>query len=838
VHLRTLSPTKVGGGAEGSFLGRAKTSLLSSRSLQLYQVTDLVAPDLPHISSKKKERIAKKVIPHIGKAMTYYSKDSLQNSERETLIAYGNLRREGVYAPEIMHDIAALYNNLGAKYFAKRDYKKAFDLFSKSLGLKIKHESKDSPSIEGTFRNLFNPALLCCEFTYLEGTIERLMKAHSNVTDFVKYLQGCLDRTRKVKNDEPEIIIAGIHFASPILTTPIDDPVYFPESFKDVEIDLELQMTLTDHSTLNCLCTMVIPNRRQKIPIPYEKDSWKTKRPPNLEPRVADSTPNLVIFLSENGHIPTNTVTIRDEAGAYIEHNFRITFTEFFIPNSYPRFGYNFGDPPEIPHCKKFRYFRGKAAVLEWKAETGKKYRTEFCVKNYEEPHEANGLFSLRLGMLTPFAKARIRQSDLRYTEKVTLEEIKQNMIKYFEDRERPAAIAFSLEPNSLSETQFLQGSTPRGDSNQRHYYLTTQSNPGFDDYEIFGLSLRYRVSDQHVSIASFEWEQPIPTALSHLLMNASFGFPPLCRYDIINNSNRETMLSFSTEIEGFTDRQEDSKTILPRSIEHVNHTPLFKLETANIAETCTANFKTLAMLKNEILAQSTRPIRLLASDTMIWEILNPITRDRFNLHDFVVTWVTPHNKAVEKILSIAKEGHPSRSLQGYPSNLSSEDIQRSTYQQFKAIFEALKLIGISYVDSSISFGWDTSYASQRIKLPSATIETKAANCIDGTILFASLIENIGIDPIIVLVPRHALVGWRPYPNSNEILFLETTQIASADFDSAIKSGWESLNRGLQVVRNISQNATLTIEEALRMGRIRFIDVKSMRKKGVFPRIS
>lgn len=91
----------------------------------------------------------------------------------------------------------------------------------------------------------------------------------------------------------------------------------------------------------------------------------------------------MTILLSENEHIPANTVKIIGAAGNSVEFGFRIAFTEIYITDSYPRFGFNFGNPPEIPDCKSFKYFRGKAAILEWKMKSGKEYRISLNVKNY-----------------------------------------------------------------------------------------------------------------------------------------------------------------------------------------------------------------------------------------------------------------------------------------------------------------------------------------------------------------------------------------------------------------------------------------------------------------------
>ena len=84
-------------------------------------------------------------------------------------------------------------------------------------------------------------------------------------------------------------------------------------------------------------------------------------------------------------------------------------------------------------------------------------------------------------------------------------------------------------------------------------------------------------MSPETLSVTTFEWEQPVPTALAHLLLDKKFGFPPLCQYQIINNSDKEMMLTFKTKIGKFTEKLEEAKRILPYSTEKVNHTPLFK---------------------------------------------------------------------------------------------------------------------------------------------------------------------------------------------------------------------------------------------------------------------
>ena len=49
----------------------------------------------------------------------------------------------------------------------------------------------------------------------------------------------------------------------------------------------------------------------------------------------------------------------------------------------------------------------------------------------------------------------------------------------------------------------------------------------------------------------------------------------------------------------------------------------------------------------------------------------------------------------------------------------------------------------------------------------------------------ASLLEAASLQPAIVLVPGHAFVAWETWEGTDEWDYLETTMIASHDFEAA-----------------------------------------------------
>jgi hypothetical protein len=107
-----------------------------------------------------------------------------------------------------------------------------------------------------------------------------------------------------------------------------------------------------------------------------------------------------------------------------------------------------------------------------------------------------------------------------------------------------------------------------------------------------------------------------------------------------------------------------------------------------------------------------------------------------------------------------------------------------------KALYDALKNTGqITYVNSLIAFTPEEGLSTQRVRLPRESLQDKQANCIDGTVLFASLLEGVSLNPAIVVVPGHAFVGWETWRDSDEWEYLETTMIGTHDFEAARKSG-------------------------------------------------
>lgn len=90
---------------------------------------------------------------------------------------------------------------------------------------------------------------------------------------------------------------------------------------------------------------------------------------------------------------------------------------------------------------------------------------------------------------------------------------------------------------------------------------------------------------------------------------------------------------------------------------------------------------------------------------------------------------------------------------------------------------------------------------SQKIRLPREVFFDKPsvksreaqANCIDWTLLYSSLLLKSEMNPIIIIIPGHAMVGWRAWRDSKSIRVLETTQIKDKGFEEAMTLGEQKM---------------------------------------------
>ena len=182
--------------------------------------------------------------------------------------------------------------------------------------------------------------------------------------------------------------------------------------------------------------------------------------------------------------------------------------------------------------------------------------------------------------------------------------------------------------------------------------------------------------------------------------------------------------------------------------------------------------------------ADNTELVRLLPSNNFLMARYDATREELVNFTWLIAAWVTRESVRLQGIRRRAIELEPLVGQKVLPGPTAATDARI----RVAAIYKALQEQQIVYNDDNIVFHAQESDYVQRVQFPVETLDAKAGNCLDGSVLFGSVLSICGMDPLILLVPGHALVGWRvPGQEDPRGEFCETTRMAVADFDLA----WE-----------------------------------------------
>lgn len=202
--------------------------------------------------------------------------------------------------------------------------------------------------------------------------------------------------------------------------------------------------------------------------------------------------------------------------------------------------------------------------------------------------------------------------------------------------------------------------------------------------------------------------------------------------------------------------------------------------------------------------------------------------RDGERLIDFNMLFAAYVNEDHPLIQQILKEGLETGIIKSYKGYQGGKEM--NVYAQVLSIWNALETRGIHYSNLIESSQSSPVYFSQRVRTIEEALTYSQANCVDGTVLFASLLKAIGIDPVLVRVPGHMFLGFYVNRKHTKMEFLETTLLGAEEiglkeeltqflgvesYDSFLKA----IDKGKERYEQYKDSASLTM-----------IDVKEIRK--------
>ncbi len=243
----------------------------------------------------------------------------------------------------------------------------------------------------------------------------------------------------------------------------------------------------------------------------------------------------------------------------------------------------------------------------------------------------------------------------------------------------------------------------------------------------------------------------------------------------------------------------------------------------SSLTEITTTTFTITVTSRGKVLMEETHLIEFLPYNYWTGTGIFPQT---------LASFITPHRKLINDLVvrsaEILKQLTGSSQLTAYQTGNPNE-VRQQTAAMFAAVHEA----GIIYRAAASNYG----VAGQRILLPDEVVASKTADCLELTLLMASILEAMGINSLVVLQSGHAYLG---------VWLVDDCYNCSVGDDPAFleKKCSQGINEMLVLETTIATSESASFEEAVHAASLRlalhsvfemFIDVKRCRLERIFP---
>lgn len=322
-------------------------------------------------------------------------------------------------------------------------------------------------------------------------------------------------------------------------------------------------------------------------------------------------------------------------------------------------------------------------------------------------------------------------------------------------------------------------------------------------------------ISFVYTPIVNFAMQQNhVPISRKLLLKNNS-------EFDIVNVS---VQISITPDLADKTERLIDvipQNSVFEVNNVNINISPKYLSE---ITERVVGEIIVSVSGNKESIAIEKYPIDILPFDQ--WGGVSVIP-------EMLSAFVTPNYPSINRIIHRA-----SQFLEQWTANPSLDEYQSRNpdrvKKQIAAIYEAIAELNIVYCAPPASY----ELAGQRIRICDSILSNKIGTCLDMSLLYASCLEAVGINPIIVVTKGHAFAGgWLiddTFADSvNDDISLLTKRIAVGINEIALVET-TCMNAG----KNISFDAAVSMAEYKLVDSSKFVlsvDVKRSRFAGIRP---
>lgn len=151
------------------------------------------------------------------------------------------------------------------------------------------------------------------------------------------------------------------------------------------------------------------------------------------------------------------------------------------------------------------------------------------------------------------------------------------------------------------------------------------------------------------------------------------------------------------------------------------------------------------------------------------------------------------NNKLIDPFLAEVLSEHNQKYPEGHRAHLKHgwagyQGGSEYVILQAMAIVNYLMGKGMNYSNITDTSNASTKVYSQNVRFINETLTVKNANCVDGSVLLASVLEKIGIRCFLVAIPGHMYLAYsltgKTSPQQGDIGYIETTAMGSGNINN------------------------------------------------------
>jgi hypothetical protein len=635
---------------------------------------------------------------------------------------------------------------------------------------------------------------------------------------------------------------------------------FLPSIFRFIYAKVQsLDITLNQMNSLSVVVKMRLNGKPSLLSQAYVKEGWKGMHlSKTLEEsgivHMSHPSPLLVIRPQKWLRIAPETLKLSIGGDSQL-----ITLSD-----RHELIGTPFSDPPPSEHSSKseprgvYSYYGGKFSSIYGPLVLNRDYVVAFDIEAVNPLYSLDFLFPYRYVDLENIAVNQVPNQGVHAAMPIyaVAEPIVSN--KLTPQHEYKINRRDGEYPKFEKAEPFRD--TPPINGPNKLQFMRINSNTAYpiilDDYKLISTRFQFmfrpsqlphklivqaKVTDRAIPIRTYEQMQRLPEYRDFLI-----------QFDIFNTDDKnDRVLQIESEIVGYTDRVSE-EVVIPRlggekaPARNVMHQcPPIKsgiLEAMSGPMNADLVYKIYEVKDDArvLVASGSKTVRLLSNEQIIWSLKDVTSGATYNLEPTLASWVDPHDQGgkLDEVRLAANSFHSKGQLRG---NADGGATLAEQSKDVKALYDCLnQKYAIAYGEHPFDYGFQYSdpATAQRILTGPQVLERKTGVCIDFVILFASLMEGLGINPLLIIDEKHAFLGWGNHKDREakieDMGFLETTILGQKDKNGSLVSFEAAQDSARAYFKDnfmFSNDSSVLMGLQTRFGKV-LVDLKEARQEG------